>query len=130
MVPSPFLVLLFPLIMFGQNLPSSIVMVDIPGGIFTMGNDASPPMFDDQDPEHEVSVNGFKMSTTEISNEEYLIFLNDMISLNYLIIDCLRRKKHPSHLHMSQCCLILEEELIMYLNYYHLKGSLYITATF
>ena len=81
------LLLIMPLLSFGQDLPSSIVMIDIPGGIFTMGNNTSPPMFDDQDPEHEVAIDGFKMSETEISNAEYLVFLNEMISLNSLIIE-------------------------------------------
>ena len=83
------LILLFiiPFLSFGQTLPSSVVMIDIPGGTFIMGNNSSPPMFDDQDPEHEVTVDGFKMSTTEISNAQYLIFLNEMAALDYLIIE-------------------------------------------
>jgi len=81
------ILLCVPLIGFGQNLPSSVVMIDIPGGIFTMGNNSSPPMFDDQDPEHEVTIDDFKMSETEISNAQYLIFLNDLITLDYLIVE-------------------------------------------
>ncbi len=81
------LLFIIPLLSFGQDLPSSIVMIDIPGGTFTMGNNTPPPMFDDQDPEHEVTIDGFKMSETEISNAEYLVFLNEMISLNSLIIE-------------------------------------------
>ena len=45
-----------PFIGFGQNLPSGIVMINIPGGTFTMGNNSAPQMFDDQDPEHLVTI--------------------------------------------------------------------------
>jgi formylglycine-generating enzyme len=55
-----------------NSLPSSIVLKDIPSGTFTMGgttvqNDA---------PTIEVSLSEFKMSITEITNQQYIDFLN------------------------------------------------------
>ena len=46
-------------ISFCQTYPG--VMVDISGGTFIMGNNNQPPMFNDQDPEHSVTVDDFKM---------------------------------------------------------------------
>ena len=73
--------------MFGQNLPSGVVMIDILGGTFIMGNNNQPPMSNDQDPEHSVTVDDFKMGETEVPNAYYVIFLNDMASLGNLIIE-------------------------------------------
>ena len=70
-----------------QNLPSSIVMINIPGGTFTMGNNSAPQMFDDQDPEHLVTIDNLQMSETEISNAQYLVFLNDMAIVGNLIVE-------------------------------------------
>ena len=39
-------------------------MIDIPGGTFIMGNNNQPPMSNDQDPEHSVTVDDFKMGET------------------------------------------------------------------
>ena len=83
------LLLLFcvPLIGLGQDLPSNIVMINIPGGTFTMGNNSAPPMFDDQDPEHLVTIDNFQMGETEISNAQYLVFLNDMATAGNLMVE-------------------------------------------
>jgi len=72
-------------ISFCQTYPGT--MIDIPGGTFTMGNNDPPPMFDDQDPEHLVTIDGFKMGETEIPNAYYVIFLNNMQSLGNLMIE-------------------------------------------
>lgn len=58
------------------ELPSSVQLVDIPAGTFTMGgttmqNDA---------PEVSVSLSAFRISATEITNAQYLQFLNAAIS--------------------------------------------------
>ena len=42
---------------FCQTYPGT--MIDIPGGTFTMGDNNPPPMFNDQDPEHLVTIDGF-----------------------------------------------------------------------
>ena len=44
-------------------------------------------MFDDQDPEHLVSIDDFEMGETEVSNAHYVIFLNDMVSLGNLMVE-------------------------------------------
>ena len=76
-----------PMIGLNQNLPSSIVMINIPGGTFTMGINSAPQMFDDQDPEHLVTIDNLQMSETEISNAQYLVFLNDMAIVGNLIVE-------------------------------------------
>jgi len=70
---------------FCQTYPGT--MIDIPAGTFIMGNNNQPPMFNDQDPEHDVTVDDFKMGETEVPNAYYVIFLNDMASLGNLIIE-------------------------------------------
>src|SRR2546430_12363714 len=44
----------------------------IPGGVFTMGNDAGRK---DEKPAHQVRLNSFPMSRTEITNRQYRTFL-------------------------------------------------------
>ncbi|MBL6996747.1 MAG: SUMF1/EgtB/PvdO family nonheme iron enzyme [Desulfobacula sp.] len=63
-------------------LPSSIVFKDIAGGIFTMGgttvnNDA--PMVN-------VTVSAFKMSEKEITNSEYIAFLNAALADGWVTV--------------------------------------------
>jgi len=72
-------------ISFCQTYPGS--MIDISGGTFIMGNNNQPPMSNDQDPEHSVTVDDFKMGETEVPNAYYVIFLNDMASLGNLMIE-------------------------------------------
>tara|TARA_B100001750_G_scaffold242787_1_gene256805 strand:- start:268 stop:1329 length:1062 start_codon:yes stop_codon:yes gene_type:complete len=62
-------------------------MIDITGGTFIMGNNNQPPMSNDQDPEHPVTVDDFKMGETEVSNLYYVVFLNEMSSLGNLIVE-------------------------------------------
>jgi formylglycine-generating enzyme required for sulfatase activity len=70
---------------FCQTYPGTLI--NISGGSFTMGNNNQPPMFNDQDPEHDVTVDDFKMGETEVPNAYYVVFLNDMASLGNLIIE-------------------------------------------
>ena len=63
------------------------IMINISGGTFTMGNNNPPFMFDDQDPEHLVTIDDFTLGETEVSNAYYVIFLNDMASLGNLMIE-------------------------------------------
>ena len=70
---------------FCQTYPGA--MIDISEGTFIMGNNNQPPMFNDQDPEHSVTVDDFKMGETEVSNAYYVIFLNNMASLGNLMIE-------------------------------------------
>ena len=51
---------------FCQTYPGT--MINISGGTFTMGNNNPPQMFDDQDPEHLVTIDNFTMGETEVSN--------------------------------------------------------------
>ena len=68
-----------------QTYPGT--MINISGGTFTMGNNNPPIMFDDQGPEHLVTINDFTLGETEVSNSNYVIFLNDMASLENLMIE-------------------------------------------
>ena len=61
-----------------QTYPGT--MINISGGTFTMGNNNPPIMFDDQGPEHLVTINDFTLGETEVPNAHYVIFLNDMAS--------------------------------------------------
>ena len=70
---------------FCQTYPGT--MINISGGTFTMGNNNPPQMFDDQDPEHLVTIDDFTMGETEVSNAYYVIFLNDMASLGNLMVE-------------------------------------------
>tara|TARA_B100000029_G_C17580942_1_gene959652 strand:- start:1608 stop:2738 length:1131 start_codon:yes stop_codon:yes gene_type:complete len=70
---------------FNQTYPG--VMIDIPAGTFVMGNNNQPPMFSDQDPEHSVSIDSFKIGQTEVSNAFYVTFLNEMASTNHLLFE-------------------------------------------
>ena len=70
---------------FCQTYPGT--MIDIPAGTFIMGNNNQPPMFNDQDPEHDVTVDDFKMGETEVPNAYYVVFLNDMASLGNLMVE-------------------------------------------
>ena len=72
-------------ISFCQTYPGT--MINISGGTFTMGNNNPPQMFDDQDPEHLVTIDDFTMGATEVSNAYYVIFLNDMASLGNLMVE-------------------------------------------
>jgi formylglycine-generating enzyme required for sulfatase activity len=48
-------------------------MIEIPGGTFKMGRDNGP---ENERPEHEVVVKSFKIDRTEITNAEFLEFMN------------------------------------------------------
>lgn len=49
-------------------------MVDIPAGTFQMGTQGASGQDYDEAPAHQVTVSAFKMSTTEITNEQYECF--------------------------------------------------------
>ncbi|NNF21019.1 MAG: SUMF1/EgtB/PvdO family nonheme iron enzyme, partial [Saprospiraceae bacterium] len=64
---------------YGQNLPESIVMKDIQGGTFTMGSNSliGSPAQQAAAPEHEVTLSPYTMSEAEITNSQYVEFLNE-----------------------------------------------------
>ncbi|MDL2305484.1 formylglycine-generating enzyme family protein [Bacteroides sp. OttesenSCG-928-D19] len=53
-------------------------MVQVEGGSFTMGctSEQGNDCYSDEKPSHNVSVNSFRISKTEITNEQYVAFLN------------------------------------------------------
>ncbi|WP_264792439.1 SUMF1/EgtB/PvdO family nonheme iron enzyme [Aureispira anguillae] len=53
-------------------------IIGIPAGSFTMGNNNAPAMFNDQAPEHTVTIDSFGIGETEVSNAQYVTFLNEM----------------------------------------------------
>lgn len=61
-----------------QTLPSSINMKDIDGGTFTMGSNSlnGSPTQQAAAPEHDVTVSPFALSEAEITNAQYVEFLN------------------------------------------------------
>jgi len=88
----------------GQTYPGT--MISIIGGPFIMGNNNPPPMFDDQDPEHSVTIEDFQMGETEVTNADYVVFLNEMTSLGnlfvkreFLVIGQVTQLKFPMGMH-------------------------------
>ena len=61
-----------------QDLPSSIKMLNIEGGTFTMGSNSliGSPDQKAAAPEHQVTLSDFAISEAEITNAQYLEFLN------------------------------------------------------
>ena len=56
-----------------DELPASITLIDIPEGTFTMGGATQP----NDAPEVDVSLSAFQISEKEITNQQYLDFLNN-----------------------------------------------------
>lgn len=65
-----------------QTLPTGIVMKDITGGPFVMGDNnlTGSPDQKAAAPEHNVTVSSFALSEAEISNGQYLTFLNSALA--------------------------------------------------
>lgn len=59
----------------GQTKPT-IEWVSIPGGTFTMGSPTNEENRHDDETQHQVTLNGFKISKYEITNAQYAAFLN------------------------------------------------------
>lgn len=62
-----------------KTLPAGIVMKSIPAGSFTMGNNNLLGPQAGQATEHEVRLSEFSLSETEISNQQYVSFLNSAL---------------------------------------------------
>ena len=60
-------------------LPHGLQLVTIPGGTFQMG-DVENAGYSDEKPVHTVTLSGFDMSTTEITNEQYATYLNEALA--------------------------------------------------
>ena len=56
-----------------------ITFVSIPGGTFQMGDVENAGSLNEK-PVHTVTVSGFDMSTTEITNEQYAVYLNEALT--------------------------------------------------
>jgi len=61
-------------------LPGGLNHVTIPGGTFQMG-DVENEGEEDEKPVHTVTLDGFEMSTTEITNAQYAAYLNEALAL-------------------------------------------------
>ena len=58
--------------------PAGITLVYVPGGEFVMGSpDSDPDAHADEKPQHTVSVDGFWIGQTEVTNEQYRRFIDD-----------------------------------------------------
>jgi sulfatase modifying factor 1 len=58
-----------------KTLPPGMKLISIPGGTFSMGYSASEP-YDDESQDDYVTVDGFKLSETEVTIAQYVEFLN------------------------------------------------------
>jgi len=65
-----------------NNLPSSIVLKDIPTATFTMGGTTAPG----DAPEVSVTLSAFQISEMEITNEQYIEFLNNAYLDGWIIV--------------------------------------------
>lgn len=68
-------VLSFGLVNWLSQDPPEPDMVWIPGGEFTMGEEADPEKSGGCSPPHQVKVNGFYMDATEVTNAEFARFV-------------------------------------------------------
>jgi len=66
------------------NLPTGLIMLEVPAGTFVMGNNNLLGPHAGQASEHQVTLSEFQMSETEVSNAHYLEFLNAAL-LNGLV---------------------------------------------
>jgi formylglycine-generating enzyme required for sulfatase activity len=61
-----------------RRFNAGIDFIQIPGGTFTMG---SPPdeegRFEDEGPQHDVTISAFELGKTEVTNAQYAQFLHD-----------------------------------------------------
>ena len=63
----------YKLLSLRTDLLKKLAFVNIQGGRFTMGDEDGRP---DEQPAHEVRVNNFEMSKFEVTNAQYVVFLN------------------------------------------------------
>lgn len=63
-------------------IPSSIIFKEIPAQTFTMGSSSieGSPSQQEANPEHEVTLSAYEMTETEITNEQYVEFLNSALA--------------------------------------------------
>jgi formylglycine-generating enzyme required for sulfatase activity len=70
---------------FGTTtLPTGIVMKSIPGGTFTMGNNNLMGPYAGSATEHSVTLSSFEMSEAEITNAQYVEFLNSARTAGFI----------------------------------------------
>lgn len=69
-------------ILTAQTLPSGIVMKDIDAGTFTMGSNSLTGSPDQKTsaPEHQVTLTAYSLGEAEITNAQYVVFLNAAFS--------------------------------------------------
>ncbi len=68
-----------------ETIESEFQMVKIPGGTFIMGDDTS--RYADEKPAHEVFVDPFLISKFEITNNQYVDFLNQALGNGAIIVE-------------------------------------------
>ena len=69
------------------NLPIGLIMFEVPSGSFVMGNNNLTGPQAGQATEHQVSLSKFQISETEISNVQYLEFLNAALLKNLIKVE-------------------------------------------
>ena len=69
----------------GGDNQADLTFVTIPGGTFEMGNyENDPNGYPDEKPVHTVTVSGFDMTTTEITNGQYAAYLTSALESGYI----------------------------------------------
>ncbi|MFC1574377.1 SUMF1/EgtB/PvdO family nonheme iron enzyme, partial [Candidatus Latescibacterota bacterium] len=69
-----------------KRLPGGLTFVAIPGGTFQMG-DVENAGWTNEYPVHTVTLSGFEMSSTEITNSQYSAYLNEMLASDGIFIN-------------------------------------------
>jgi len=74
-----------------HNLLLGIVFITIPKGCFQMGSFSNEAQ-EDEKPRHNVCIDTFSISKYEITNDQYIAFLNDYLSKGYSVDNYIKNK--------------------------------------
>ena len=76
----------------GVELSSTILLKNIPGGSFTMGGTPETGPSTGDSPEVTITISSFQMSETEITNRQYIDFLNAAFKDGWVIVESMEAR--------------------------------------
>ncbi|MFC1607683.1 SUMF1/EgtB/PvdO family nonheme iron enzyme [Candidatus Latescibacterota bacterium] len=68
-----------------KRFPGGLSLVTLPGGTFQMGSEHT--IAGDAVPIHTVTLSGFEMGRTEVTNAQYVEYLNEIMALDYIFVN-------------------------------------------
>ena len=84
-----------------DNKILGVEFVTIPQGVFKMGSSAKDTEAKpDEKPQHSIEISQFKISKYEITNKQYVVFLNDDTLKGYSLINYIKTKQNSSKSHI------------------------------